>query len=437
MSKATGTDEKLHMARREVQWCYAGLLDGWRAPARLDAGALRRRSSERLAGVGPLAAFDTFKLDARVNGRESCIPVHCGSPSSDFELQCAGDLIRAAGGFIASVHTRRMAAARMWMAACPDPARARRRIGAEAVDLLQLGLEAMPQHFVPLGCIPAIDVREYRSGDVEAMLYVEDASARSQRALRAAARALARPLAALAGCRNVAAIQLGAVQAARVHVRCTLDGAALRELEPRFASPGRSDELEATIRARFGADHHAPELAARYNAQVLEAVLRAAAALGLEPRRFEAAARGHAARWGSCEPLACWRSRHGRLHGELELPVDLSAIERGLAERGFTSDVLRRREVAADLAYHVASVGLTASLVLVRSALAATPRRERAARTPPRVRATPRPPLRPTARAPALPPARPAPRLAPPPPPAPRASARAELERTHVRRRAL
>ena len=156
-----------------------------------------------------------------------------------------------------------MSAARVWLAGGGPGAQAHARIAAAAGQLLQIGMEGSPQRWMPLGCIPALEVHEHGRGGLGVTLYTEYVDALGKSAIEAAARAMAAPLAGLAGCTRQPTIQLGDVQAARVKVRCRLS------VEQLMAAAAGGGGLEAPQGALgdealswFGVDRHQPELAA-------------------------------------------------------------------------------------------------------------------------------------------------------------------------------
>jgi hypothetical protein len=258
-----------------------------------------------------------------------------------------------------------MNAARVWLSGCPDGEQAPARIAAVAGQLLQIGMEGSPQRWMPLGCIPALEVHDHGGEGLGVTLYTECGGAPGRSAIEAAARAMAAPLAGLVGCTREPAIQLGHVHATRAKVRCRVS------VEPLLAAAAPAGILEAPLRALgdealswFGVDRHEPELAAPHNDFIVEGLNAAAAALGLEAWRFTAGARSHAARWGSCEPLARWRRQGQEICGLLELPVDLDSASRALP---FVGDEDARREAARRRVQLVACVGLLASLAHVRA----------------------------------------------------------------------
>jgi hypothetical protein len=187
-------------------------------------------------------------------------------------------------------------------------------------------------------------------------------------AIEIAAQAMASPLAGLAECSGAPAIEIGLVHLLRAKVRARV---SVDDLMSAATSGERIDVPLRTLGDEalswFGVDRHQPELAAAHNGFILEGMSSAANALGLEAWRFVTASRRHAARWGSCEPLARWRRQGHELSGQLEVPVDL---ESACLAMPFVGDAAARREAARRRVQLVAAVGLLASLAYMRAVVA-------------------------------------------------------------------
>jgi len=315
------------------------------------------------------AVTPTRLLDTHVNGRATAIPTRRDAWGQCDEIAAAAELANRAGGLETALVTLEMNAAQVWLEGCAVDAQAPARIAGVAGQLLQIGVEASPQRWLPLGCIPALEIQDHGGGALGVTLYTDCGDALGRDAIESAARAMAAPLAGLVGCTSEPVIQLGEVRAVRARVRCRVG------VEQLLAAAAPGELIDATLRgvgdevlSWFGVDRHQPELAASHNAYVLEGASSAATALGLEPWRFSAAAQNHAARWGSCEPLVRWRRKGGELMGQMEVPIDLESVCRALH---FVGDDGARREVARRRVQLVAGVGLLASLAYVCRVMAA------------------------------------------------------------------
>lgn len=69
-----------------------------------------------------------------------------------------------------------------------------------------------------------------------------------------------------------------------------------------------------------------PDRAVTHNKGIMNGITAVAMATGNDTRAVEAAAHLHASRSGVYQPLSCYRSEDGDLHGELVLPVPLGSV---------------------------------------------------------------------------------------------------------------
>lgn len=327
-----------------------------------------------MRGTGrPVAQLAVSTL---LNAGERWIPTQFATSSTWTSLCQVAQMARDTGGFDARSFSTAMTTARIWLPGCADTHRVLHRIEAVAGGLLQIGMDALAEDSIPVGCLPALALRDRGDANLEVALRVEGVGARERSVIATAAHAIVVPLARLAECRGEPEIQVGVLEAERVRARCRIKLSHLRRGPAELPSTrgGRGERRDATaigqLMRSFGIDSHHPELAAKHNAQVIEGLTAAAAAMGIDSTCWAIEAEGHAARWGSCEPLARWREWGDELVGELCLPVDL---QRAL-------DTLRRTEqssesatlqAARDVVVQVATIGLTASLVYLRAVLLA------------------------------------------------------------------
>lgn len=325
-------------------------------------------SPGRGANAGaPVSRVGVLAVRARLNGRNRWIPMEVADPAKGTAVYRAAQIVRRAGGFEASLRTTPMTAAEIWLSGCPHPERAKRRLDAIADDILQVGMDGVSGQCIPVGCIPALDVRDHGAGDLGVMLYAESVDALTGGVIETAAHAIALWIARLAECSSKPSIQLGVTESQRVRVRCHIELGGVGN-GPAEVRHGDVLEIDKVIR-NLDINIHRPELAAKHNAFVLEGLSAAAAALGIEAWRVRVAAQAHAARWGSCEPLATWRRVAGKLLGELEIPVDVASVYVALPFRADREDERGRHQATSDVIVQVAALGLAASLAYLRSAL--------------------------------------------------------------------
>jgi hypothetical protein len=332
-------------------------------------------------------------LVLRVNGDERSIPLFA-DPTFD-RLRIAAELVLASGGFEAKLLRASWLTARIGLGRCAEALRVQNRISALAGDLLQMSMDASENEGTPPCCIPGIKVHDHGAGQVDVDLYVERSDARGRAFLETAARAVLPLLQRVAECRAEPMLRLFStpVDQLRVSARVDIDELIYTIIRGADGAEGsarvrtRVDELMR----RFCSGSHQPELAARHNDHLLAAASAAAFERGLDTSRFVLDARAHAARWGSCEPLANWRQRDRELLGQLQLPLSIGgwnaeapvAHHRDRSARA--SGHCAPEHLASAPLVDVACVGLTASLGFLRQGLPAQPpqRRPRTLLPPP------------------------------------------------------
>jgi hydroxymethylglutaryl-CoA reductase len=308
-----------------------------------------------------------------LNGRERWIPTQFAVSSRWTELCQVAQLAGAVGGFEARSGCVPTITAQIRLPGCADASRVLRRIQAVAPDLLQAGLDAQPDSCIPIGCIPALELYDMGGGNLVAVLHVEGSDELSRRVIASAAHTIAARLAPLAECQGEPDIRMGVLEVERVTTRCRIklchvaDG--VRQPGSPSAPEGRVPPGVDKLMHDFGRDAHQPELAAFHNAHVLEGLTVAARALSIDARCVLDPARRHAARWGSCEPLAKWRRAGDMLVGELGIPVDLGLVYDVLRRQDNESPDVVALQAARDLIIQVATIGLGASCAYLRSVL--------------------------------------------------------------------
>ena len=124
----------------------------------------------------------------------------------------------------------------------------------------------------------------------------------------------------------------------------------------------------ARLEREFATERHQPGLAAMHNGHVLEGLAAAAEGSNVDAACFTLQARAHAARWGSCEPLARWRIAGDLLIGELSMPVDLATVSDSLMLR-LEHEV--SYQTVRDITTQVAAIGLASSIAYLRWTLMA------------------------------------------------------------------
>lgn len=308
-------------------------------------------------------------LPVLLNGVERAIPVRPARDGQAGALREAARLARDGGGFEAEVRDVPVLVARIPLQRAAPFACVQRRVTALASDLLQVGIDAAAEAWLPIGCIPGLCLVDAPGGGLEAHVHSEKVDALGEEALRAVAESLARPLTRLAECAAAApSVTLSELRHQRLEARCRIVASSLFEARSDLRSGGERAAPLADLWRELELDRHDPALAVAHNARVIEAMVGASAALGVEHRIWEGEARRYAGRWGSCEPLVRWRYVRGVLIGELRLPVVLGQARASAAALPrVTSGASPDRRDTKDALMQLASVALAASLAFSAS----------------------------------------------------------------------
>jgi hypothetical protein len=332
-------------------------------------------SRSKAFSVRPVSNHPVARLavGTLLNGGDCWIPTEFVHSSRWTETCQVAQVVSDAGGFEAGTFCTPVTTAQIWLTGCRDSHQARRHINAAAAELLQVGLGIEPGQRIPIGCIPALSLLDHGNGVLEAVLSVESTDAVCSRVMRAAAQAMAPRLAHLAETRRGPDIQHGIVESERVRVRCGLRLCCLSHARQRRSADATSGARRvmaciARLEQELVTDRHQPALTATHNDHVLEGLAAAAAGSNVDPNCFTVTARSHAARWGSCEPLARWRINDDMLLGELSMPVDLAMVGDSLSLR-VQHEVSFR--TVRDVVNQVATIGLASSVAYLRWRLAA------------------------------------------------------------------
>jgi hypothetical protein len=312
-----------------------------------------------------VARCEVANVGLRINGRERSAPWQCLNPATAVQVRRALQLLNRQPGFDAGLQRVPALLAWIWLPTSTRLGTVQRRVAALASALLQDGMYAVGDVSLPVGCIPGIDLHETRDGAIAARLYSEKVDAAGREVIEKFARAMATPLARLAECQEPARVELQLLEVDRVRVRCRMDARAFT----RALAPAPSDGPDPRERSRpgdplrsLGLDSHDPVVAAAHNARLLEALIRAGSALGIDAEPWASEARHYATRWGNCEPLANWRATRRELIGELRLPVHLDRVSVNLSACFAPADAAEKQRWAADVVTQTACIGLASSL---------------------------------------------------------------------------
>jgi hydroxymethylglutaryl-CoA reductase len=344
------------------------------APAMIEAafekGGLDVEKAEKLVEnvIGTYALPFGLALNVVVNGVERLAPMVTEEPSVIAAASNAAKMVRASGGFEATL-VEELMIAQIQLFDVPDFSDAARRILAEQDALLQLGASAVPDLLRVGGGPRHLAVRDLSNGMLVVHVHVDCVDAMGANIVNTIAEAMGRRLAELARGKLGLRILSNLADRRVVHARCRVqesDLAASRRGAV-TAPSGISLMLAIEQASRFAeAD---PYRAATHNKGILNGIDAVAIATGNDWRAVEAGAHAFAARTDRYRPLAIWRCQGGELKGELEMPLALGTIGGTLRAHPVARLALSlaRIERARDLIELAACVGLASNLAALRA----------------------------------------------------------------------
>lgn len=302
-------------------------------------------------------------LAVRLDGARRSVTLRGCQPALVAAIQREAQRVAERLGFDAEVRELPALVARISLPSAVPHALVQRRFAALAGDLLQVGMDALADAALPVGCIPGVSLGVSGGGDLAALVCSEKVDAAGGQALFRIAEAISLPLARLAECEGAVPVELRAVSRTWVKARCRFVAAdVLGDIPLPEQVQGRAEHGRAAPWARFARalDQHQPALAAQHNECLIEAMAGAAAELGFGGSAWQAEARRFAARWGSCEPLVRWTCVRGELIGALRLPLELAQLS--LDGPGGALAAEARQRSVNDALRLLACVGLSVSM---------------------------------------------------------------------------
>jgi hypothetical protein len=151
---------------KQTRWLTSAAPPTWNG-----SGAAPRK---RAAGTAPaVPACEVANITVRVNGRERSAPWQCLNPATASQVSRAVQLVNGHSGFDARLLRVPALVAWIWLPTSTRLVTIQGRVAALASDLLQAGMEAVGDGWLPVGCIPGIDLRQTGNGAIAARLYSE------------------------------------------------------------------------------------------------------------------------------------------------------------------------------------------------------------------------------------------------------------------------
>ncbi len=342
------------------------------ARAAISTGGIDLDAADRMIEnvVGLLSLPLGVALGLRVNGRDRVVPMAVEEPSVVAGL-CNAAKMLAAGGGVESRASEPVMIGQVQVVGVPDAAvaaaavegaRAAILAAANAVDpkLVEVGGGALD---IETRVLPPAGPDDPLGPMLIVHLLVDVRDAMGANAVNTMAERVAPMIESIAGGRVRLRILSNLADRRMVTARCRAPFDVLsREKD------GGEDVAAGIQEASVFAERD-PYRATTHNKGIMNGVDALMIAAGQDWRAVEAGAHAWAARSGRYGPLARWRVRDGRLHGELTMPMAVGVVGGAVRSHPGVRAALRVLGVtdARDLAEVAGAVGLAQNLAALRA----------------------------------------------------------------------
>ncbi len=310
-------------------------------------------------------------LNFRVNGVDRWVPMVVEEPSVIAAASNAAKMVRASGGFLASMLDTCMTG-QIELRAVADLTRARQAIEAAKAQLLQIAADATPSLVGRGGGPRDLEVRELGPDTLVVHIYVDCQNAMGANLVNTIAEALGPELARLTESQLGLRILTNLCDRRRVQASCRIEFAHLVSVRADDDLATNQASGRAVAEAVVGASQFAerdPYRAATHNKGVMNGVDSVVIATGNDYRAVEAGAHAYAARTGRYQPLAKWTLGDECLQGKIEMPLALGIVGGTIRIHPTAQLALALLDVksASELAEVAACVGLASNLAALRA----------------------------------------------------------------------
>ena len=330
----------------------------------LEAGGLDAETADKFVEnvLGTYALPYGVALNVRVNGHDHVVPMVIEEPSVVAAASNAAKMVRAGGGFLATMDPPRMIA-QIELRGLTDGPAAAERVRHRVPEILALADAAVPGLVSRGGGAREIEARVLADDVIVVHVLVDCRDAMGANLVNTVAEAVADRVAAIAGGRVGLRILSNLCDQRCVRVSCTVPASVLATEDM-----DGTDVIDGIVNASRFAELD-PYRAATHNKGIMNGIDAVVIATGNDWRAVEAGAHAFAARSGRYSPLAVWRREGDELEGRLELPLALGTVGGTLRVHPAARLSLRMLGVAdaQDLAAIAAAVGLASNLAAVRA----------------------------------------------------------------------
>jgi hydroxymethylglutaryl-CoA reductase len=310
-------------------------------------------------------------LNVEINGRDRLVPMVVEEPSVIAAASNAARMVRASGGFHASMLESLMTG-QIELFDVANETVAVAALEAHWHELLELARGAVPSLVARGGGPRSMDVRRLGDGYIVIHVYVDCGNAMGANLVNTIAEAVGPRAAQIANAKLGLRILSNLCDKRRVLVRCRVHPEELLKARgennggtegdstpPVSDSSSGASVVDSIVRAsRFASLD--PYRAATHNKGIMNGIDAVVLATGNDFRAVEAGAHAFAAHTGRYSPLATWRRDGADLVGELEVPLALGTVGGTLRIHPTAKIALAVAQVtsADDLAMLAASIGL-------------------------------------------------------------------------------
>lgn len=337
----------------------------------LDSGGLSVERADQVVEnvLGTYSLPLGLALNALINGRDRLLPMVVEEPSVIAAASNACKMIRAGGGFAATMSEALMIA-QMELRDVGDSEQAQRTIEDQKGSLLALAAQAVPGLVRRGGGPRDLEVRSLAEDHLVVHLLVDCCDAMGANLVNSAAELLGPEVARLAEGTLGLCILSNLSDRRKVTVEARVPFAALADVgapESERDTLGRAVAVGIEQASIFA--ERDPYRAATHNKGIMNGVDSVVIATGNDYRAVEAGAHAYAARSGTYLPLATWRVKDDCLFGSLTLPLALGTVGGTLRvhEGAGLALAIAQATGASDLALLAASAGLASNLAALRA----------------------------------------------------------------------
>jgi hydroxymethylglutaryl-CoA reductase len=297
--------------------------------AALDSQALTLENADLMVEnvIGTFGLPLAVGVNFVINSVDVVVPMVVEEPSVVAAVSNMARLVRDAGGFLAEADESVMIG-QIQVVGLDDPEAAKERLEAMIPELLEMAGDIHPRLEERGGGLRGMHLRLLRydePGEIpEDMLvlhfYLDCVDAMGANMVNTVAERLAPRVEAISGGRVALRILSNLASRRLARAKCSLPFSCLDTPEL------SGEQVAAGIASAYRFAWTDPWRATTHNKGIMNGIDAVALATGNDWRAIEAGAHAWAARNGQYRSLSTWKIRDGKLHGELEMPMQVGTV---------------------------------------------------------------------------------------------------------------